>query len=395
LVWGYYRKDWTSLFEKTSEEFEYTYLFWVYRELDFTDVQSSGRVAYWGDFKNAYEILEKYKPKKVVFMSIDNLHTIALTIACKKLHIPSYVLQHGVYHPLSDYLKLEQIKQQKKTTPQLNNGKSTATGVRNFLVFFYLRTIGLNFKALYFMVHFLFSKIRNTEFLSLIKAKNPIRLADKYIVYTKPNASLYAERDGVRQDNMLEIGFPLLDDFTEAAKQIHAAESYYVLIDQPLAESNRENKQTVLSYEQVNNFYTRLATIAHQRGMHLKIKLHPFNYKSNYLVSHGNIEYVREANTVDLIMKSSGIFGYCSSLTIAAMMFKPFCLFKVEGFTHLQDKILEWKLSPVLLYHTFSDEDIVFSNLDKMHTHYIDFFMEFIQNNDGLAWQRFATILRN
>lgn len=259
LVWGYYRKDWTSLFEKTSVEFDYTYLFWIYREQDVTVAPTSGQVAYWGDFKNAYQIIEKHQPKKVVFMSIDNLHTIALTIACKRMQIPTYVLQHGVYHPLSNYLTLEGIKQQKKSTQLLNNSKLTATRVRNFLILFYLRTIGLDLKAFYFMVRFLFSKMRNTEFLSLIKAKSPIRLADRYIVYTKPNAALYAERDGVQQDDMIEIGFPLLDDFTEASKQSNTVEPYYVLIDQPLAESNRENRQTVLSYDQVNNFYKCLA----------------------------------------------------------------------------------------------------------------------------------------
>jgi hypothetical protein len=394
LVWGYYRKDWTSLFEKTSDEFAYTYLFWVYREQEVKNLPTSGQVAYWGDFKNAYEIIESYKPAKVVFMSIDNLHTIALNYACKKRQIPTYVLQHGVYHPLADYLKLEQIKAQNKSIPLSGKGFS-ATQIRNFLLFFYLRTVSRNLSAWWFMLRFLLNKKRMTEFQSLQNSKSTIRLANTYIVYTKPNAAMYAERDGVQQEDMIEIGFPLMDDFIAVAREIQTVEPYYVLVDQPLAESGRENKQTILSYEQVNHFYTRLATIAQGKGMCLKIKLHPFNYKSTYLIAHNNIEYVREVNIVDLILKSSGVLGYCSSLTIAAMMFKPYCLFKVEGFTHLQDKILEWKLSPVHSYHSFLDEDVVFTVLDRQHPHFQDFFKEFIQNSDGLAWKRLATLLHN
>src|SRR5690242_13495439 len=92
LNWYYHRPDLTRHLLELGRDHE---LFFIDRHApDGVDVPGA-TVLYWGDFASPYALLDEVRPDKVVFSDIEAFHQLALNIAARNRHIPSYILQHG------------------------------------------------------------------------------------------------------------------------------------------------------------------------------------------------------------------------------------------------------------------------------------------------------------
>ena len=148
-----------------------------------------------------------------------------------------------------------------------------------------------------------------------------------------------------------------------------------------------------ISKEQTNAFYTKLANYASSQSAKLKVKLHPYSYDSTFLQSHPNIEYLKDVDMVELVLKSKGTFGFNSTLTLPAIYFGKCCLFRIWEQSDYQDEIKRLKIAQVLDYHTFTAESISFDKIKK-EPKFIKLFVEkYFYKADGKTTHRLKEIL--
>lgn len=395
LCWGYHRKGWVSSFNKLSEKFDFTYLFFISKPEDEMNFAVNSDVIYWSDFKNAQHILNRIKPEKIVFMGIEGSNTTALNIIAKKKGIETFYLQHGMFHRFSDYVKWEQVEtEERQKTGQFN--RSAEEVDRFFLLSFFIRSvIFAKPSTLPYIFRLQYLKRKYYEITALQKLRSEHRIPSKYIVFTKDNASIFCERDGANSENFIEIGNPEKDDFFQNDFQVEkTSENYYLLIDEPWSEiKDYASPGFGISKEQTNNFYKTLSEFAKKKGAKLKIKLHPYSYKSDFFISDPNIEYIRDTDTKSLILNSKAVFGFSSTLLLPAIFFKKCCLFNFWEDMSFQRDLKELEIVQVLEYHQFTIDDIDFDGIEKTEEKVRRFVEKFLYKTDGNSVKRLEQVL--
>src|SRR5690606_6600082 len=125
-------------------------------ELNNNLFENYGKNIFWKDYYNAFDLLNKIRPNKVVFFFIESYNHVALNVACKELGIPTYHLEHGIRN--YEFVK---IKSENKTLlkASLNNKeeiKNLITKSDRFKTFlFFFRTIlSSNFRSAAFLIKY-------------------------------------------------------------------------------------------------------------------------------------------------------------------------------------------------------------------------------------------------
>lgn len=387
LNWPYYRKDWVQPFIELRDELEFVFVSYVdssKREEDFPFKQ-----LFWDEFQSARELLEKEKPCKVVFMSIYSGYSIALNLAASQKNIPTYVLQHGLYHNYSFYRKMEVSN--KKNGVAVRNEAHKANRFGTFIfIFKSLANRQKKYLPLIALYLFLVNK-KGVNWAS--KYLRPcFILADQYLCYTRFNGRIYQEREGVLKDRIAEIGNPTYDSFFEFDRK-KIEKKYYLLIDQPFTENQFNNFG--ISENEMNNFYLKLNEFCESVNAKLIIKLHPESYTGTFMVKNKNITYVKKADIESLVFNSLGCFGTFSSLIIPVIYFKKCYLFKISGLeSNTQEDIIRLSVVKSLDFHEFSPRDINFSNFNKRENKLGEFIKKFLYKIDGQSLMRLSQALR-
>lgn len=246
------------------------------------------------------------------------------------------------------------------------------------------------------MAKFQYLKRRYLEIEAIKNARSKFRTASKYVVFTKDNASIYCERDGIEKDRLIEIGNPEMDAYFNYKPRTGSKEGdYYLLIDEPWSEvKDYASPGFGISKDQTNEFHRKLADFAAKKSAKLKIKLHPYSYDSDFLLPHPNIEYLRDADTVELILNSKGVFGFNSTLTLPAIYFNRCCLFKIWDQASYQDDINRLGMAQVLDYHSFSEKDIDFNSYEKDNESVKRFVERYFYKADGNTSRRLKEVLQ-
>lgn len=396
LCWGYHRKGWLHAFNALQNDFEFYYLFHLTKPENEINYSGSSNILYWSDFSSVQDIINKIEPDKIVFMAIESMVTIALNVVARERKIETLVVQHGMFHRYSDYLNwsVEEMKERKRTG-QFN--RSAVEVDRFFLLRFFLLSVSfVNPLAIIYMIKFQYLKRRYLEVEAVKNAPSKFRTASNYVVFTKDNASIYCERDGIKEDQLIEIGNPEMDIyFNYKPKTQNKKKDYYLLIDEPWSEmKDFASPGFGISKEQTNNFYKKLADFAEKDSAKLKIKLHPYSYDDDFLLDHPNIEYVKDTDTVELIFESKGVFGFSSTLTLPAIYFNRCCLFKIWKQSSYQDDINALGLAQILDYHSFDEEDINFDSYQKKEESMNRFVKRYFYKADGNASRRLKEVLQ-
>jgi hypothetical protein len=392
LYWGYNRKAWMKPFELIKDRFHFELLFFVDpkdENLSFSDLPKH----YWKNFRNAQEIVEKIRPEKVVFMSIDAPSTMALNAVCRKRKIPTYVFQHGLFHSFAKYMRLQEEQDKRREETGLKQSESVTPGLYKFLRSFFLRSIGFMDIPLFWSLWKLTrAKKQHNVYRALQLAQSESRLADQYIVYTKYNAEVYQECDGVPEDRMLEIGNPEMDEFHQFLPQMKQ-ENYFLLVDQSFAEIKEFNSPGYgPKKEELKNFYRRLADYCANQGAILKVKLHPYSYTSDFFEDGPNLEFIRDTDLVPLLMNSRSVFGFFSSLMVPAVYYKPSVIFRMFEESDFINDVEACGLAKVVSFQNFEVKDIEFPN-SKPEKGLREFEEKYLYRQDGRAVERLAAIL--
>lgn len=396
LCWGYHRKGWVQSFNALKDDFDFYYLFYLTKPENEINYSESAHLLYLKDYSSAQDIIEKIKPDKIVMMGTDGMHTVALNIVAKKKNIETLVLQHGRYSTYYEFLCF--VLKEKEEREKTGRFERSETEVdRFFLLGFYLRSVALiSPLAIFYMLKIQYLKRKYTELEAQEKTPSEFRVPSAYIVLTKKGASFYAVKDKIGEDQMIEIGNPEMDDFFNYQPNGESeTEHYYLLIEQPLsAVKDFASPGFGISEEKVNEFYQKLAEYADSKQARLKIKLHPYSYRNDFLLQHPNIDYIRDADIVKLLMDSKGVFGIDSTLTLPAVYFKNCCLFKVWEELTYQDELENLGLAQILDFHSFEIEDINLESIHKTAKSLEIFVREQFYKTDGKSIERLKKVLK-
>ncbi len=390
LCWGYHRKGWLYTFNQLSDEFEFHYIFHISRPKEEINFANNSKVHYWVTFRSAKDLISRVRPEKIVFMGLEGINTIALNVEAKKCGIETLVIQHGMYHTYEDYLQL--AKEEQKARKKSSN-KNLPDVNRSFLLNFFLRSAWNKPSLLYYMARLQYYKSKMLEIEALKKAQSRLRRADKYVVFTHDNASIYYERDGVTYNKMIEVGNPEMDKYFEYEPEtVTKYNPYYLLIDQPWSEVREFNSPGFgVTPEQTINFHKKLALYAKRDDCRLLIKLHPYSFASDIFKSHDNIEYLRDVDVTTHIFEAKGVFGFSSTLVLPSIYFNKCCLFKIWDQSSFQNEIEKLQVATVLNFNKFDIDEIEFiePSDDKLKT----FVSKYLYKADGKAISRIRELL--
>ena len=392
LVWGYERRTWIHPFEVLKDHFHFVYLRYIHaseEEVCFTQEEK----IYWSQFKNAKEIIEKIRPEKVVFMSIYNGLDIALNSVCKKYKIPTYILQHGLFTTYEDY-RAREIYYKKAGVKIPENHALTASKEQFSSLAFIKNSLSIKdmFSIWKLPLYYYLQKKESSLYASR-NARFSQRTPDYYICYSKRNARIHIQLDNAGDEKFKYIGNPEFDDYFKSTYQATSISNYYLHIDQAFA-GNRFG-ENIVSKEQMIDFLEKLNRFCVSKTAKLVVKLHPENYKSEWLPQHENIVYIKETNEmIALIKNASGCFGFFSTLLLPAVYFNTLILFKMSE-SDFQKDIQERGLALLLNFHDFDEKAIDFNQVIKNREALNKFEEEYFYKTDGDSLGRLRVILNS
>ncbi len=328
INFGYYRKQWIAPFEQLANSFKLVYLFYIDSTQEQAVYTKHERV-FWSDFKGAKELLSEINPDRVIFMDLNSGLGIALNLACRNRNIPTYLMQHGLYHNYKDYRKRDiQSKKLRTKKDVIVEGAAVEFSSLTFL----RHSIGLLdfFKLSRLPFYLLLLKLEGHTFASRY-VRFEARKPDHYLCYTPSNALIHRELDGDIEERCYYIGNPelyQLDKQLRNGAKLERSNDYFLLIDQPFADNRYQEK--VKTKKEMIAFYLGLSNWCRSKSKRLVIKLHPESFHSLWLPEDENIEWIKETDSMaSLILNSDGCFGYFSTLMLPVILHKPTVLFQV------------------------------------------------------------------
>lgn len=331
LVWNYERRDWIQPFLDLSDQFHFIFLS-KYSEKDDRFIANTKGIEriYWTSYSSPASIINTVLPEAIAFMSLNNFPDIILNRVAQKKGIPTAILQHGLYFSQGTYK--EKIKQTANVGKVADDASSRVS--KRWMMQYFLSGIcqGMETRQGVSLIKYLFKKTRSSDIETLDKNRFLARMPDKLIVYTKANARVFEERDGLHQSIMIEIGNPALDKYFDQSPLVNLDlpfGSYILLIDTPLFIKKGVPRGFGFSLAEAKGFYERILSYARSRQMNLVIKLHPYSYSEDSLLVGKDIFYVKdEYDHKSLIYQANAILSFPSTLAIPAIYFKPVLLLK-------------------------------------------------------------------
>ncbi len=389
MCWNYGRTGLVAPFERLNREFEFHYIFcWSRREEQGSHTNQPRH--YWNEFRTAQEILDTIKPDRVVFMGFWELRTIALNIAARRRGVPTFIVQHGYFRSLENYLSLPTLPKPFVETNTRKPVSSPWQAIRFMLRSNFAREPLDSFRAIAMQV----MARRTDHFRSQLRFRFRGRMPDWYITYSEETSEIHRQLDGATSASIIPVGIPEFDPiFRRLASSKEDPSKSVLLIDSP----NAENRYgiTTTSIESKVRFLDDLSQRFQQRGYRLVVKLHPETYEATWLPSPGNITYVRDQDVGALIQKAQACLGFDSTLVIPAIITRPTLLFELCEST-LATNAREWGVATVVRGLECSNEEIdALIETKERPTEQLERFTQcFAHSADGNATERLAKALR-
>ncbi|MFT2010071.1 polysialyltransferase family glycosyltransferase [Pontibacter sp. 13R65] len=275
FIGDYNRTDYVSLLKSCKDIIRFTFLnFSSVAEETNSYYKEYGNAVYWKDFKDAYELLKKIKPFKVVFLYIESYHHVALNVACKKLVIPTYLLEHGMradYNIAFDpeMVCIPKVSFYQKLRTFINKINQFSARFKSKL--FLNRTIRHSTpEDAAFLRTFISTRRKYNFLVTFKKIKDPKRLADYYISFSSKVFEIHRTHESLTSDQKVHfIGVPYFD---KLAGMVEAQKKRNIIfIDQPLA----ENQLLGWTKESKEQFAKEFIRMCQQANYNLFIKPHP------------------------------------------------------------------------------------------------------------------------
>jgi len=393
LCWNYERASWVRQFENIFTNVEYCYLNFFSREQEISRA-TDAPVYYWEDFKDIDDLLEKLNPGKVIFMGLEGPYNLLLNYVCRKKGIATFYLQHGIFHSMAAYIYEENAMKSlgfTKAPPVARAGNKKQFLKRSFK----LSRLPIYLKIIYFLVY----KRRSGSIQRALQfIAGDTTQTDHYIVFTKHLSKIFVERDKVPASKFIEIGN---EEASRIVNTIRSDSSYdfdkgdhILFIDEAFAGSEEQALPPIIDPEAFNEFLFRLAEFAGTIKKKLLVKLHPFSYNSKHFKVHENLEYIKDANTTELIATSYAVVGFSSTLLIPALFVKRCCLFRLNEHSHLHALLLKLDYCKVIDFQSFSPANIKFNDPETVKNKREELIHELLYTLDGDYYSRLKNALQ-
>ncbi len=388
LCWGYHRRGWVAPFEQLRDSFDFQYLFHLSKHEE-EGVCTDRPRHYWDEFRDAHEILERIRPDRIVFMSLTGLRPIALNMAARRRGVATFILQHGYFRSLDNYLMVPKPTKAAATPTRVSS--STALQAIRFTLRSNLAREPLDTIRSIAMV---LTAARTNPHQSQFRFRFRGRIPDWYITYSEFTGEVHRQLDGAGGASIVPVGIPEFDPiFRHLAETTAKPQREVLLIDSP----NAENRWGVAwtTVERKVRFLQDLAERLQERGYRLTVKLHPETYDATWLPDHPNTRYVRDDEVGPLIERSAACLGFDSTLVIPAIIARPTMLFELSGST-LTDEAEE--LGVAIVVNALECTDGQLSALLEQPKRSLDevqrFAERFAHATDGRATERLGDALR-
>lgn len=290
------------------------------KELTSSNYKKWGKAIFWKNFKDAFDLLDKIKPSKVLFYFIESFNHVALNVACKYWGIKTYHIEHGIrYYEIQEMLvTISQGSNNKQSLKSLFDKYSNIYSRVKTRLFFNNTVAKLpspyaEFLKAYYKVrssHDIFNTFRIID--------NLLRVADSYISFSPKIFEFHQKSDH------LPDGYPVY--FTgcpgfDHLKEITATESDtndILFIDQAF------EAQSLFGWNVKNKtkFLKDLIGFANKQNRILWLKAHPYSSKQAYneILGCPNVRIIQ--NEVDFkmaIANSKIVIGFYSTLLMPLM----------------------------------------------------------------------------
>jgi hypothetical protein len=406
VVGDYNRKDFVEVFSSSIGEVDFLFLDYYSPQDVKTDwYKQYGKAIFWKDFTDAYNLLNKIKPDKVLFYFIESYNHAALNVACKQLKIPTYHLEHG----LRDYTLETYFQKYSNPTTAVGNKGGKFNSLKNL---FKIKAVFNALKSrLFFIATVLRTKGEGKEFLNLFfntrkqnsiyetfrKIKSHYRVADTYISFSPANFETHQVEDHLPPDHDVKfIGLPMFDKWP-SLKPTPPFEKALIFINQPL------KAQGLLGWDEEfeNVFIEELTTFCSKNDIKIYIKNHPYDHNSPWekLIKENKVIALNEVELENAITRVRVVVGFFSTLLMPAAALPHTVLFTLENHPDKGIFSSEFLVSCGVskAISNISDLEEAFKNLDfyaeEQARNKQNFIDRWMYKFDGLSGMRLKDIL--
>jgi len=331
VVGDFNRSDFLFVAKQLYKEANFYFIEYLNeKSLQNTECLKYGEVLYWKDFNDAYELINKIRPVKVIFYFIESYNHVALNVACKVNNIPTYHLEHGLRFSLSYYKSINKSKLVQAKSISRFKRLSGITEVfdkyRNRRFFQHTARKSPSKERL-FLAEYYNIRSKNGIFDTFQQLKSNLRLPDSYISFSPLIFNYHKELEDLPDNYPVEfIGIPQFDAFYKW-EQVSVSGEHILFIDQPLHE------QQLYGWSRAGKEFF-LKTLAHQILLlkkKLYIKPHPLNDLELYneLLTSGDVKLV--ANDWEVVVTDiNAVLGFSSTLLLPFMAMDHISCFTLE-----------------------------------------------------------------
>lgn len=242
-----------------------------------------GTIIFWKNYTDAFLLLQKIQPDKIIFQLIDNYYHIALFFAAKYLSkIPVWYMDHGIKyeHVIYNIEQIEsEIPQQLSRTLFGKNIKSYIAFVKNS---FFRNTKDLLPYPFRKIIMQIFNSRSKNNFAVFMQQCGHYLQPDTFIAYSRETFSFYklffSLPDDYEQSNPVYfVGIPALDNLNWLKNYEPVAEiDSFLLIDQVFHE------QSLLGWTEEKKLEFLIGLVMHLQKINLKLKIKPHPWSSQY-----------------------------------------------------------------------------------------------------------------
>ncbi|WP_439880213.1 polysialyltransferase family glycosyltransferase [Pontibacter sp. MBLB2868] len=392
VVGNYNREDFVNLFIACNSYCKLYFLeFSSQKEINNKYHSLFGKAIFWGDYKDAFELIDKTKPSKIVFFFIESYHHVALRLACKVRNLETFLIDHGL-RDLNINIRLEPfLLPQKESIYNIYYKRATQFYSRFRARLFIINTTKLlpGEEADFFRA---FVKIRRRKsFWETYKIiPSPLRTADSYIAFSPKTYEVHRILDYLPADQQVHfIGIPIFDHLSSLEPVV--LEKNILFIDQGLAERGIFG-WTQAKYDQ---FIKQLVTIAAKYGFNLHLKPHPRQIPP----SHNNIRLVNDEDMLHLIPKTPIVLGFASTYLLPLIAQQHTTVITLENHPIGKLNVSKSFIDVGVAHPVYDLEELhtLLPNIDELHQKQLPnkakFTEEWMYKFDGKAGERLRDIL--
>jgi len=398
-VGNYNRKDYLDMLSKCREDFNFFFLeFASPQEVKSNYYKTYGTCIFWKDFRDAFDLLEKIKPTKVIFLFIETYNHVALNLACKAIKLPTFQLEHGLR---ADYLlNLSSGKSTPKTSSLQSQLLNFLKVLKGFKAKLRTRLFLLNSIRRFpeadaaFIKGFMEIRRKHSFLDTAVRIKSPKRQADFHISFSKNIFRTHQRYDVLPdQGKVFYIGVPYFDKLSAIVPA--APVKVVLLIDQPLA----EHSLLGWTVQHRRAFNLALMEACSKNNFRLYVKPHPDQDVALWAQNQPQVELINDEELIALAPILPLVIGFYSTLLMPFAAFKHTAVLSYENHPIGRIDVSKSFVEAGVAHPVYSMQELEWAlqHTEQLHQrqlpHKAKFIEDWMYKFDGKAGERLRDIL--